>query len=152
MAKDKTKEMLEIFDNEYKKYLSNVVSKIQKQTSANFKKEKNVDGEAFAPLKNFTINEKKELGFGNKRILERTGALERSIKFSYDHSKYEIKVDSVSYAEELNDGRAKKPAMKPRRITELPKNWKSGGKDRVKLLNNFTDTLKQKLSKIINEM
>ena len=149
MAKSKLNQMIKILNEEYKIYLSGVADSATKQAAKNFSKEKDVNGDPFAELKPFTVSEKKKLGYGGKQILERTGALQRSIKFQAVPTKERIDAHYLKYAEELNDGRKNKPKMKPRTIIELPDNWKIGGGDRKRSLKIFEKKLVSRIKDVL---
>ena len=142
MARNKEKKLLSIFKEEFSLFYQKVANNAQRQVLKNMKSGKDVNGDNFAKLTKYTRDERKRLGYTGP-ILERTKNLRNSIKYIADTSSMSITSDSLDYGDYLNDGRSD---MAPRKILELPNNWKSGGKERDLLYNKtkekFIDRVK----------
>ena len=148
MASNLSDKLMAIFDEEYSSFLSDVASGATKQMLSNFDKEKDVNGNSFAPLKDSTIKERRSKGYrGANPILKRTKNLRNSIKVIPDMGAKNIAIDSPFYAEYLNDGRSD---MEPRTIIEFPDNWDLGGSEDTRALNKTITNLENRYEDFIN--
>ena len=148
MAKNLADKLKSIFDEEYSLFLSEVASGAEKQMLSNFDKEKDVNGNSFAPLKDSTIKERRSKGYrGANPILKRTKNLRNNIKVKANMATMGFDLDPPFYADFLNDGRSD---MEPRKIVELPDDWNEGGSKRRVIFNKLKDNLENRLIDAIN--
>ena len=137
-----------IFNQEFSLFLSEVASGAEKQMLSNFDKEKDVDGEPFEPLKDSTRKERKSKGYGGSHpILKRTKNLRNSIKVIADLGAKNVAIDYPFYAEYLNDGRSD---MEPRKIIDMPDDWKVGGSKRDSSYNAMLDRWDDRMKDFLN--
>ena len=150
MAKNKAQRAIKILKKEYSVYLKTVAQKTQDQVLSNFDNEEDVNGNRFAPLKDFTRDQRERQGYGRSGpILKRTNKLRKGLKCVALPSKETIEFRySVDYAEYLNDGRDN---MDERKIIEMPDNYKIGGSDREVLYKNFEEKVLSGIADILKE-
>ena len=150
MAKNLDKKLKNILKEEKKSYLFNIAIKSQNKILERFGKEEDVDGDPFEPLKDPTKKERKSKGYGRSHpILKRTCNLKKSIKVIPRFNSMDWEITSLSYGEHLHKGRSN---MEPRRILDLPREFKEGGKEESLIFNQTNENLQSRVSEIIQEL
>ena len=147
MASTTLDKLKAILSEEYSSWLSEVAAGAEKQMLSNFDKEKDVNGNSFAPLKPSTVKERKSKGYGAGPILKRTKSLRNSIKVRPNMITKSFDIDYDDHAEYLNDGRSD---MEPRTIIEFPDDWDSGGSEDTRALNKTIINLENRYEDFIN--
>ena len=143
MATNLADKLKSILSEEFTLFLSDVAVGAEKQILSNFDKEKDVNGDDFAQLKDSTKKERRSKGYGGSTpILKRTKNLRNNIKVIADMGAKNIAIDSPFYAEYLNDGRSD---MEARIITEFPDDWQVGGSKRNLVFNKMATNLENRL-------
>ena len=148
MASTTLDKLKAILSEEFSSWLSEVAAGAEKQMLSNFDKEKDVNGNSFAPLKDSTIKERRSKGYkGSHPILKRTKNLRNNIKVEANMATKSFTLDPPFYADFLNDGRSD---MEPRKIIELPDDWNEGGSKRRVIFNKLKVNLENRLIDAIN--
>ena len=148
MASNLAAKLKSILSEEFNSFLSDVAVGAEKQMLSNFDKEKDVNGNSFAPLKDSTIKERRSKGYrGANPILKRTKNLRNNIKVEANMATKSFTLDPPFYADFLNDGRSD---MEPRKIIELPDDWNEGGSKRRVIFNKLKANLENRLIDAIN--
>ena len=153
MAKNLATKLKKILNEEFSSYLSKLAIVSEEKILKNFDNEKDADGEAFAKLEKYTQNEKRRLGYGGKKILQREGDLKKSIKDIPNMSKKTLTIDSEKYGEYLHDGiRSKKSGIKKWKILDLPKELRPGGSKREDIFEKFSTKFENRIIAILQNI
>tara|TARA_Y100001938_G_scaffold148890_1_gene233925 strand:- start:4778 stop:5278 length:501 start_codon:yes stop_codon:yes gene_type:complete len=136
-------------------YIDDILKESKSLVLERFDNEKDVDGHSFAPLKQSTILER---GSSNP-ILKRTGKLKDSIRFTND-GKGKLNIFStLSYGQDLNDGRHSgfwgryadgtpktiNAEMEPRKFLDFPKEIKVTNSSNIQKLIKKTAEKRNRL-------